>query len=131
MACLIVIDGPNLGHCFPLGRRTVFIGRDTSCPIQISDDAVSRKHVQIRFDRSHHRYIALDMRSVNGVFINERRMKADAPLRDGDELRIGGTTLIFLRADFPIGEESAIDGWRDIGECEQDAAVTSEFDRAA
>jgi pSer/pThr/pTyr-binding forkhead associated (FHA) protein len=131
MACLIVIDGPNLGHCFPLGRRTVFIGRDTACPIQILDEAVSRKHLQIRFDRSHHRYIALDMRSANGVFINERRMNADAPLRDGDELRVGGTTLIFLKADFPLGEEAALDAFRDFDEREHETVFTSEFDRAA
>lgn len=130
MACLIVIEGPNLGDCYPLGRRTVVIGRDEACPIQVLDDAVSRKHLQIRFDRLHHRYIALDMQSVNGVFLNERRMKADSPLRDGDELHIGGTTLIFLKADFPEGH-GAFERYHQHGERERETVLTSDLDRAA
>ena len=130
MACLIVIDGPNLGYCYPLGRRTVVAGRDVACPIQIPDEAVSRKHLQIRFDRAHHRYLAADMQSANGVFINEHRMKADSPLHDGDELRVGGTTLIFLKANFPM-DAMAIDSDRELIEDRRETVFMPALDSAA
>ena len=101
MASLIVIQGPHLGDYYPLGRRTVVIGRDEACPIQVLDYAVSRKHVQLRQDRRTGRYIATDMKSVNGVFIDHRRISGESVLHDGDEIRIGSTTFIFLKADFP------------------------------
>jgi pSer/pThr/pTyr-binding forkhead associated (FHA) protein len=41
------------------------------------------------------------MRSANGVFIEGHRLKSETALHDGDELRVGSTTLIFLKADFP------------------------------
>ena len=50
MASLIVTSGKQEGDYYPLGRRTNVIGRDEALFIQILDNMVSRKHLQIRFD---------------------------------------------------------------------------------
>lgn len=47
MASLTVTSGPHEGDYYPLGRRTLVIGRDEGCPAQIVDDQVSRKHAQV------------------------------------------------------------------------------------
>ena len=95
MASLVLISGQRQGDAYPLGHRTNVVGRQESLPIQIVDASVSRKHVQIRFDRDADQYYALDMHSTNGVFVNGRRITAETVLADQDRIQIGRTTVLF------------------------------------
>jgi pSer/pThr/pTyr-binding forkhead associated (FHA) protein len=70
MASLIVISGKQTGEFLPLGRRTTVIGRDEALMIQILDDRVSRKHLQISYDKDKNEYHAIDMSSKHGVLTN-------------------------------------------------------------
>jgi pSer/pThr/pTyr-binding forkhead associated (FHA) protein len=115
MASIIVIAGPQKGDYYPLGQRTNVLGRAEANPIQILGERVSRKHLQIHFDPSNQRYYALDMKSKHGVFINGRRIRAETPLSDGDQIRIGDTSLLFTTQDFP-DHESALSHFKKVGE---------------
>src|SRR3954469_3251542 len=44
MASLIVTGGPGVDSYYPLGRRTMVVGRDEGLPAQLLDPHVSRKH---------------------------------------------------------------------------------------
>lgn len=59
MASLIVISGVDKGKYYPLGKRTNVIGMDEALPIQMLDQKVSRKHMQIRFDKEKDCYLAV------------------------------------------------------------------------
>ena len=83
------------GDYYPLGRRTNVIGRDEALFIQVLDNMVSRKHLQIRFDQNANRYFAYDMKSRNGVYVNNRKIEDETPLKDGDVILIGFTSLLF------------------------------------
>ena len=100
MASIIILSGTQKGDYYPLGQRTNVIGRDEALLIQILDEHISRKHMQIRFDKDRLQYYALDMKSKHGVFINDRRVSDETLLVDGDQLRIGQTTLVFTDKDF-------------------------------
>lgn len=115
MPSVIVTSGPAKGDYYPLGQRTNVIGRDEAVPIQIIDQFVSRKHMQIRFEKAQNRYYALDMRSKHGVFVNERRISDEAALTDGDQIRVGETTLLFTEKDFD-DRESAMSHYKKVGE---------------
>ncbi len=115
MASIIVMSGTNEGDYYPLGRRTNVIGRDEVLPIQILDEHVSRKHVQIRFDKDGTRYYALDIKSKHGVFINGRKIHDETILADGDQIRIGATTPLFTEKDF-ADRESALAHFKKVGE---------------
>lgn len=115
MASLIVISGANEGDYYPLGQRTNVIGRDQAVPIQVVDEHVSRKHMQIRFERADERYYAVDMKSKHGVFINGRRISEEKVLNDGDHILIGETTLLFTLEDFD-DRESALGHFKKAGE---------------
>jgi S-DNA-T family DNA segregation ATPase FtsK/SpoIIIE len=115
MASIIVVSGPNEGEYYPLGARTMVIGRDEACPIQIVDELVSRKHMQIRFDEAAGCYHALDMQSANGVFLNGRQITIDTPLNDGDIIEIGNSKLMYTQADFE-DRESAMAYFKKTGE---------------
>ncbi len=113
MASLTVISGQSQGDYYPLGSRTVVIGRDEGATIQVTDNRVSRKHLQIRNENANH--IALDLQSANGSYVNGRQIKGDCILTDGDEIHIGDTKLSFSLADF-TDRESAFNHWKKQGQ---------------
>jgi len=115
MPSIIVISGPNEGDYYPLGKRTMVVGRDEGCAIQILDDLVSRKHVQVRFDESAGHYLALDMKSANGAFVNGRRLSAEVGLQDGDILELGKSRLMYTDENF-ADRESAMNHYKKRGE---------------
>jgi len=115
VACLIIISGDQKGDYYPLGHRTNVIGRDEALLIQILDDLVSRKHLQIRYDMLEDRHYALDMRSRHGVFINDKRITEETALVDGDKILVGQTTLLFTEKDFD-DRESALSHFKKVGE---------------
>ncbi len=115
MASVIVTTGKQEGDYYPLGRRTNVIGRDEALPIQILDNMVSRKHLQIRFDPNVNKYYAFDMKSRNGVYINNRKIATETALEDGDVILIGLTSLLFTEEDFK-DKEGALLHYKKVGE---------------
>ncbi len=115
MASIIVMSGNHKGDYYPLGRRTTVIGRDEALIIQILDEGVSRKHVQIHFDKDTGKYSALDMKSKNGVFVNNKKIDDEAVLMDGDHIRLGQTILFFTEKDFP-NREDAMSHFKQVGQ---------------
>jgi len=115
MASLIVMSGSQKGDYYPLGRRTNVVGRDEGAPIQILDEHISRKHMQIRFDRGKEKYSALDMKSKHGVFVNGGRIYDETVLADNDQIHIGQTDLLFTEEDF-TDRESALSHFKKVGE---------------
>jgi pSer/pThr/pTyr-binding forkhead associated (FHA) protein len=109
------MSGPNKGDYYPLGQRTNVIGRDEALLIQILDEHVSRKHMQIHFDKNTGQYLALDMKSKHGVFINGRRIDTETALVDNDQIYIGQTDLLFTEKDFE-DRESALSHFKKVGE---------------
>ncbi len=115
MASIIVMSGTQKGDYYPLGQRTNVIGRDEAVPIQILDEHISRKHMQIRFDKDKQQYHAVDMKSKHGVFINGGKIHDETVLVDDDQIHIGQTDLLFTEKDF-TDRESALSHFKKVGE---------------
>jgi len=99
MASLVVVEGPGEGAHFPLTEPLVSVGRDDTCTFQILDKFVSRKHLQVRLDPAIGRHVAGDYRSAHGVIVNGKKILLDTALSDGDRIKIGNTTLMYLSQD--------------------------------
>jgi two-component system cell cycle response regulator len=95
-AILIVVYGVDLGRRILLNQTSFVIGRSSTCNLSVDQEAVSRKHAEIAYSRG--RYFVYDLRSKNGVRLNDARV-TDHPLSDGDKIQIGQTLFIFLRGD--------------------------------
>jgi pSer/pThr/pTyr-binding forkhead associated (FHA) protein len=115
MASIIVMTGTQKGDYYPLGHRTNVVGRDEALPIQILDEHVSRKHLQIRFDKDNAKYSAVDMGSKHGVLINGTKISDETVLKNEDCITIGKTNLLFTVKDFE-DRESALSHFKKVGE---------------
>ena len=90
-----VVKGPDKGTHFslPLGQPVV-IGRDPGCHMPVADPDVSRSHVKI--------YCTLDgcwlsdLKSKNGVFVENRAITGAWKLEHGQHIKLGATLLVFI-----------------------------------
>lgn len=77
---------------FPLTQGVVTIGRLPDNLIQVDNLAVSGHHAKIYWDGD--RFMLEDNNSLNGTFVNNRRI-SKAALKDGDEVLIGKHTVVY------------------------------------
>ena len=106
-ACLVLIYGGELGKRFTLEPpagisiagstplKTLNVGRSSGCEIQLDEESVSRKHASFLVHMDG-RVVARDHGSTNGTYVNDRQIKGDFELRDGDLVKIGRTIFKYL-----------------------------------
>jgi Nif-specific regulatory protein len=94
---LVVIDGPLAGKIFALDRELKTIGRGPTNDVDLFDLRVSQRHccVELKGDE----VAIVDLGSRNGTFVNTEQVVGRKTLREGDEVHIGNTTLVFLTDD--------------------------------
>ena len=95
MASIQIIEGINAGDYFPIADGTIVVGRGDDCTIQLRDAQVSRRHIQIRFDKADESFFIKDLQSANGVFVNGERITNEEALGDNDTILIGESKLLF------------------------------------
>ena len=92
-ACLVVINGVDLGKKYPLSQDSTVVGRSSKVDIQIDEDSISRNHAVIENDGQE--IFIRDLKSTNGTYVNDRQI-GERSLRDGDQVKIGRTIFKFL-----------------------------------
>jgi len=89
-------DGPRV----PIDKSLMFVGRDPDCDIVLTQSRrISRKHCCMALVNE--QLMIRDLGSMNGVWINGKRVERQAELRIGDELAIGDVR--FKISDDPAG----------------------------
>jgi len=92
-ACLVVIDGPRLGHCVHLHDVPVVIGRSPKADFQVDHASVSRLHCTVWQEGTAIR--VRDLGSKNGTSVNTM-LVAKAELHNGDHIALGEVVLKFV-----------------------------------
>ena len=90
--------GPDAGAVRPIKSKRISIGRSPDNAVVVQDDTVSSFHVEIVYINKS--YFVEDLGSVNGTYVNEIRIHRKR-LRDGDEIVIGKTKIIYRDSDAP------------------------------
>ncbi len=80
----------------PLNREATRIGRSLAANLRFDDPTVSRRHALVVRDGEELR--VLDDRSLNGVFVNGKRVESSL-LTHGDEIVVGRHRLHFVLLD--------------------------------
>ncbi len=83
----------GIAEPFELNRPTTLIGRGKDCAAVVNDPSVSRIHGKITRDPSG-RVVLEDLRSSNGVYVNERRVDVQ-DLQHGDRVRFGTVGFVY------------------------------------
>jgi len=90
----LVVDGRR----YPLSGPVTMLGRSSACDVPLDDASASRRHAEIR--RRAGKTVLVDLDSTNGTLVNGRRVR-EAPLRPGDRITIGTTSIVSLENNPP------------------------------
>ena len=90
--CVTVLTGSASGQLFKLPRGNTVLGRASNAEIRIADEGISRHHAKMWVETD--KILLEDLESRNGTFVNGTKITGPTPLRDGDKIQIGATTVI-------------------------------------
>lgn len=91
---LQIVGGPDAGKKKRFKGVRMVIGRTPGVDLQLSDQSVSRKHIELI--HSDEGTLLRDLGSGNGTKLNGKKISADTMLSDGDEIQIGKTKIKFI-----------------------------------
>ncbi|MGA2658648.1 MAG: FHA domain-containing protein [Verrucomicrobiota bacterium] len=97
MPRLVVIKAAEAGKTFEIDAPELVIGRQAGAHILIDGPKVSRRHARVIRDGDGVRLEDLD--SINGTFLNGKRLESPATLKGKDEVGIGSYLLRYEDAD--------------------------------
>jgi pSer/pThr/pTyr-binding forkhead associated (FHA) protein len=71
----------------PISKDEFLIGRGADCDLRLRSSSISRHHCLLRLRGG--TAVILDLGSSNGTFVNDHRVRSQAELHSGDEIRVG------------------------------------------
>lgn len=101
---LIISEPGEETREFDLKHGTCNLGRSDENDLMIKDTNVSRKHARILF-KPDGTLVIEDLKSTNGVLINDLKVKGKGNLNEGDVIKLGETTIEVM---IPAEEETII-----------------------
>lgn len=107
MAKLTILTGPLRRQTFELNPKDwpKIIGRtQEKAHFLLPDPAVSRQHAELSFRDG--QWLIRDLHSSNGTFLNEQRITRPIQLHNQDQIRCGGTVLLY-ETDEPLAHTEA------------------------
>jgi pSer/pThr/pTyr-binding forkhead associated (FHA) protein len=93
-ALVVRSGGGRAGESFQAIGDSTLIGRSPECDVFLDDVTVSRRHAELQ--REGDVFTIRDLGSLNGTFVNKRRIESVA-LEDDDEVQVGKYRMTFLR----------------------------------
>jgi len=104
-ASLLVLVGKQKGREIPLPETMFVIGRDPLCHLRPHSSLVSRRHCAIA--RWNGRLLIRDLKSANGTYLNNKRIKNQIEVQSGDILDVGDISFSFqiARTDDDVIQE--------------------------
>jgi pSer/pThr/pTyr-binding forkhead associated (FHA) protein len=96
-ASLEIVRGPFTGASFQVDRAVCSIGRADDNDIRIHDDTISLSHATLL--RKQGIWFVVDLRSMNGTFVDGSRVSGERELHPGARVRLGAVELVFRAID--------------------------------
>ena len=99
-AIVTAADAVKVGTLYLVTCNGTTIGRDKKYTFYVPDKDVSKVHAVIKYEEKEGRYFIKDDRSVNGTFLNDRRLSESKteskwfPIKHKDFLKLGSTVFV-------------------------------------
>ncbi|MBR5355626.1 MAG: FHA domain-containing protein [Lachnospiraceae bacterium] len=92
-----MLKNPATGECFVIMEFPFSIGKRIENDMCIPDNTVSRYHAEI--SEKDHRLFIKDLKSLNGTFVNGRKVApmTEMELKDGQEIMLANKKFVFHR----------------------------------
>ncbi|HVH45825.1 MAG TPA: acyltransferase domain-containing protein, partial [Labilithrix sp.] len=90
---LVHVTGVSRGKSRRILGTEIVLGRARGSDLRIKEDGVSRSHARITL-LEEGTYAIEDVGSTNGTFVNGEKITERLPLKAGDEIRLGKTTVV-------------------------------------
>jgi len=90
---LLMIERGDQIDTIPLGKEETVLGSDPGCQVRIAGDRIEARHCRLLYQDGGYVLQRLQETGavvVNGTLVSEQRLK------DGDEIQIGATNLVFV-----------------------------------
>jgi putative ABC transport system ATP-binding protein len=91
---------------------TYSLGRANENDLILNDTQASRKHAKIVFNPGQGVFVIEDLQSVNGVYVNKKRIQEREDLKNGDIIKLGETTI---EVKSPLGPATKEDETKVVG----------------
>lgn len=85
----------------------ITLGRANECTIPIRDRYLSRRHAEIVFDTG--QWMVRDCGSVNGTQVNGAKLITPVPLKPGDRITLGDSSVVFESSEMSHSQLIALD----------------------
>jgi pSer/pThr/pTyr-binding forkhead associated (FHA) protein len=102
LATLEVIGGRLAGTTYPVSRPVCSIGRGKANDVRVQDDSVSTSHATLMMKGE--AWVVVDLRSVNGTFVDGYRVAGERVVPAGCTLRVGSIKMRFRPSVTPPAE---------------------------
>jgi pSer/pThr/pTyr-binding forkhead associated (FHA) protein len=89
---LLVMDGVHAGEVIRAQGMYLMVGRGEQCHVRPTSPLVSERHCAM-LEREDGIFLR-DLESRAGTFLNDRRLRGEIELREGDLLRVGPLTFL-------------------------------------
>ena len=103
---LVALSGPLHGQVVPIPESGLTIGRDAANDLHPADLALSRRHCAFMVQQGE--VTVRDLESMNGTFVNGVPI-ASRVLWQGDQLKIGESSFLFLHHESALRPAAAVD----------------------
>ena len=139
---LVLLYAPNFDQfqaAYVFNAQALIIGRDTTNPVCVPEQAVSRQHARISYGGS--RWILSDLGSRNGTMVDGTFITGDLELEHLHEIRVGDAIFKFVESGaeryVPYRLDGMTSGGRKarvikelVGGCHMDS-IAADFERVA
>jgi pSer/pThr/pTyr-binding forkhead associated (FHA) protein len=87
LSLVVLTAGKWEGKVIPITLSQFLIGRDPQCHLRPASAVISKRHcaLLVRGDK----VFLKDFDSTNGTFLNDRPIKGEVELKNGDDLKVG------------------------------------------
>jgi pSer/pThr/pTyr-binding forkhead associated (FHA) protein len=89
---LLVADGVHAGEVIAIEGVSLLVGRAPQCQVRPNSPAIGLRHCMLLVREE--RVFLRDLGSKTGTFLNDRQLRGEIELQDGDMVRIGPLTFI-------------------------------------
>ncbi|KFK45138.1 hypothetical protein AALP_AA1G348700 [Arabis alpina] len=92
-------------------EEILIVGRHPDCHIQLTHPSISRSHLEIRTIPSRQKLFVTDLSSVHGTWVTDQKVEPGVcvKVKEGDVIRIGGSTRIYRLHWIPLSRAYDID----------------------